>query len=428
MRKRAFNLLRIIFAASTVLAVPGSVGASWIKQSTRVVAAQKAPSPPPQASNAIVNAKLVAANTKFGFNLFEQLRKQDADKNIFISPSSLAIVLAMTYNGAREQTQQAMAKTLDLQGISLQEVNQANAALKAMLENPDPQVRLSIANSLWVRKGTSLNPEFVQQSKDSYGAKVTDLDFTDPSAPSIINSWVEQSTSGKINRIVNKIDPTTNLFLINAIHFKGNWTRKFEKAATQQRPFTLLNGTHKQHPMMSQSGEYRYYQNDLFQALSLPYGDGRLSMLIFLPNQEAGLKGFYESLNAQNWEKWMNQFAINKGSIVLPRFKLEYDISLEDALKALGMGVAFEPDRANFTAMTSNPADSPHINQVKQKTLVEVNEEGTEAAAATNVGISIISYTPSEQFNMIVDRPFFCAIRDNQTGTILFMGSIVEPM
>lgn len=428
MRKHLFSPLEVIVVASTVIAVVGLASVSWISPSTGVVAADTTPSPKAQASNAEVNAKLVEANTRFGFKLFSQILKQDADKNVFLSPSSMAIALTMTYNGAREQTQQAMAETLEFFGMSLQEVNQANATLKAMLENPDPKVQLSIANSLWARNEFPLNPKFVQKSNEFYGAKVTTLNFSDPSSLSIINTWVEQSTNGKINWIVDKIDPTTNLFLINAIHFKGSWTREFEKAATQERPFTLLNGTQKQHPMMSQSGDYGYYQNELFQALSLPYGEGRLSMFIFLPNQEVGLKGFYESLNAKNWEKWMNQFAVKEGSIVLPRFKLEYDIELNDALKALGMEVAFAPDRANFTGMTSNPADSAYINQVKQKTVVEVSEEGTEAAAATSVGINIISYTPSERFNMTVDRPFFCAIRDNQTGTILFMGSIVEPM
>jgi serpin B len=427
MKKHSFSLLGVILAVSTVLAVLGLAGVSWTRQSTRVVAVDTASSQKPQASNAEVNTKLVAANTRFGFKLLKQLLKQDADENIFLSPSSMATALAMTYNGAREQTQQAMAKTLELQGMSLQEVNGANAALKATLENLDPKVRLSIANSLWARNEFPLNPEFVQKSEEFYGAKVKGLNFSDPSTPEIINTSIEQSTNGKINQIVDKIDPTTNLFLINAIHFKGNWTREFEKTATQERPFTLLNGTQKQHLMMSQSGNYQYYQNELFQALSLPYGEGRLSMLIFLPNQKVGLKRFYESLNAQNWEKWITQFAIKEGSIVLPRFKLEYDISLSDALKALGMEVAFAPDRANFTGMTSNPADSPHINQVKQKTLVEVNEEGTEAAATTSVEMNLISYAP-ERFNMSVDRPFFCAIRDNQTGTILFMGSIVEPI
>ncbi len=199
MRKHSFSPLGVIVVASTVLAVLGLASVSWTSPSTGVVAADTTPSPKAQASNTEVNAKLVEANTKFGFKLFSQLLKQDADKNIFLSPSSMAIALNMTYNGAREQTQQAMAETLEFLGMSLQEVNQANAALKAMLENPDPKVQLSIANSLWARNEFPLNPEFVQKSNDFYGAKVTTLNFSDPSSLSIINTWVEQSTNGKIN-------------------------------------------------------------------------------------------------------------------------------------------------------------------------------------------------------------------------------------
>jgi len=176
--------------------------------------------------------------------------------------------------------------------------------------------------------------------------------------------------------------------------------------------------------MMSQSGEYQYYQDDSVQAISLPYGKGRLSFYVFLPRETVSLDTFEQQLNPENWQQWMNQFGKRDGSIVLPRFKLEYEIQLNEALKALGMDVAFER-RANFSNMTE--ADVL-INQVKHKTFVEVNEEGTEAAAATSVGMVLTSATfPQTPFEMVVDRPFFCAIRDNQTGTILFMGSIREP-
>jgi serpin B len=179
--------------------------------------------------------------------------------------------------------------------------------------------------------------------------------------------------------------------------------------------------------MMSQSGRYNYYQDSNFQAVSLPYGQGRVSMYIFLPSKSSSLKKFYENLNAENWEGWMSQFSSMKGDIVLPRFKVEYEVVLNEALKALGMEVAFDKQRANFGGMCAiSSGANVFIDQVRHKTFVEVNEEGTEAAAATSVGIGITSVQPT--FSMVIDRPFFLAIRDNQTGAVLFMGSIVEPM
>lgn len=372
-----------------------------------------------------VDAKLVEANTRFGFKLFQEVIKQDTNKNVFVSPTSIAIALSMTYNGANGETQQAMANTLSLQGMSLQELNQGNNTLKTSLENADPAVQMSIANSLWSRQGISFKPDFLQQNKQFYGAKVEELDFAKPDSVKVINSWVKENTNGKIDSIIDQLKPDDVLFLINAIYFKGNWTKPFDKAQTTERPFNLANGSQKQQPMMSQSGKYKYYENDLFQAVSLPYGKGRMSLYVFLPNKTTNLNSFGQQLKSENWQQWMNQFQMRQGSVQLPRFKFDYDISLNKALKSLGMKNAFSP-KANFSNMTSA---SVAIDEVKHKTFVEVNEEGTEAAASTSVGMAPTSaQMPAEEpFNMVVDRPFFCAIRDNQTGTILFMGSIKDP-
>jgi serine protease inhibitor len=377
-----------------------------------------------QSPNRPVDSRLVDANTKFGFKLFQEVLKQDSNKNVFVSPTSIAIALSMTYNGASGETQQAMAKALELQGISLPDINQANETLKASLEKADPDVQLSIANSLWAKQGIPFKPEFLQSNQQFYKAKVTELNFSSPDATKTINGWVKENTRGKIDQIINQIQPDDLLFLINAVYFKGNWTKQFDKSQTTERPFYLSNGTQKQHPMMSQSGKYRYYENETLQAVSLPYGKGRLSLYVFLPKKNTNLKAFEQQLSLENWQQWMNQFQMRSGSIQLPRFKFDYDIQLNNALKALGMETAFS-NQANFSNMTSA---SVAIDQVKHKTFVEVNEEGTEAAAATSVGMVLTSAPmPQDPFQMVVDRPFFCAIRDNETGTILFMGSIQEP-
>lgn len=372
-----------------------------------------------------MNEKLVQANTNFGFKLFSQIFAKDSNKNIFVSPSSVAIALQMTYNGAAGDTQQAMAQTLQLQGMSLAGINQSQLALTQSLTKIDPKVQLDIANSLWLKQGFPFKPEFLQTTEKYYQAKITNLDFNNPNSVNIINDWVSQNTNSKIPTIIDSIEPSAVLFLINAIYFKGNWQKEFSKSDTKEQPFTLLNGTRKQHPLMSQKGKYSYYENNEFQAISLPYGSGRLSMYVFLPKTNVKLADFYNKLTAENWQQWMKQFSLKDGEIVLPKFKLEYNLTLNEALKALGMEVAFQ-DRANFSNMTSQEVQ---IDEVKHKTFVEVNEEGTEAAAVTSIGIRVASAPIREEppFKMLVDRPFFCAIRDNQTGTILFMGSIVDP-
>jgi serpin B len=378
-----------------------------------------------------VDDRLVSANTRFGFNLFREIVKGDPTENIFISPSSAAIALAMTYNGARGETKEAMAKTLKLQDMSTSEVNQGNSILKSALESPDSMVELSIANSLWMRKGFSFKSEFIKKNRDFYNALATDLDFNDPNAPATINEWVRKNTNGKIEEIIAKIDPLTVLFLINAVYFKGEWSLKFDKEQTKEGLFTLLDGKQKKHPMMTQSGRYKHFETEAFQAVSLPYGEGGMSMYIFLPDRERSLERFQKDLNAENWEIWMSRFRKMKGTVRLPRFKMEYEVVLNDVLKTLGMEVAFDPVKADFGGILEDPKEVTiehqklYVSKVKQKTFVEVNEEGTEAAAATSVEVGITSVEPT--FSMIVDRPFFFAIRDNKTGTILFMGSIVKP-
>ena len=363
---------------------------------------------------------LTSANTAFGFSLFGELVDQDNGGNIFISPASVAMALAITYNGARGETQEKMAEALKLNGISLQQLNKANAELMSKLKNLDDGVLFNVANSLWAQKGEKFKPDFMERNQRFYKAHIEALDFGDPDAPAIIDAWVKEKTGGKIEKIVDEIPGGVILYLINAVYFKGLWAVKFDEKYTGERDFILLDGSKKKVPMMAtQSDRFGYYHGDRFEAISLPYGNGNVSMYIFLPDMESSLKEFYSNLNAGNWESWMSRFQKEDVTVVLPRFKLEYEIVLNDALAKLGMGVAFDGSKADFTNMRSGKC---WIDEVKHKTFVEVNEEGTEAAAATSVRMK------KGGANMIrIDRPFFCAIVDNSIGTVLFMGSIVEP-
>ena len=376
-----------------------------------------------------VDDRLIAAISRFSFKLYNQLLKQRTTKNVFVSPSSVILALAMTYNGAEGETRQAMVRALELEGLSLEEVNRGFADLESMLGSADPKLQLNIANSLWARQGFALKPDFIQRTKEFYAAEVTSLDFSNPTAPATINSWVKNNTGGRIEKIVDdKISDDTILFLINAIYFKGQWTTEFEKSKTKEDNFTLADGSQKKLPMMSQSGRYTYYKRKDFQAVSLPYGSGRMSMYVFLPDKSSSLDQFERNLTVANWETWMKSFRMAPGEVILPRFKIEYEVDLNDVLKALGMAEAFDSTRANFSGIAQVGQERIFISRVKHKTFAEVNEEGTVAAAVTSVGIQVTSaLPPQENFIMKVDRPFFVAIRDNVTGTVLFMGSIANP-
>lgn len=374
-----------------------------------------------------MNPGIAAASNAFGFDLFQQLQRQAANKNVFFSPLSVSVALAMTYNGAAGETQKAMARTLKLEGLNLDELNPASAGLLSALKSSDPKIELAIANSLWARGGVRFKEDFLARNRQFYGAEVSTLDFGSPSAPAKINDWVKSKTAGKIDKIIDQIDGDSILFLINAIYFNGKWTAAFDKARTTEETFTIGTGRQKRHPMMPQSGKYNYYEGEKFQAVSLPYGGKRVSMYIFLPAAGSSLSEFHTLLTPESWETWMSRFSQMDGDISVPRFRVEYEVELGEALKALGMAQAFDAARADFSGMVQ--AERAFIGKVKHKTFAEVNEEGTEAAAVTSVEMVVTSArAPRQRFRMVVDRPFFCAIRDNQTGAVLFMGSIVDPM
>ena len=361
---------------------------------------------------------VASANTRFGFKLLQDLREREPGGNIFISPLSISIALTMTYNGAVGETERAMAEVLEIDGLDLPTINNSNKALRDSLENPDPKVEISIANSIWSRQGVEFNPEFLERNREFFGAEIASLDFGSPQATATINEWVDTNTNGKIEKIVERIDPQTLLFLINAIYFKGNWQDEFDKALTRSGTFHLANGSEKRVQMMRREGEYPYFHGEGFEATSLPYGDGRVSMYIFLPNPNSNLNKFLRDLTAESWEGWISQLQDRRQTMMLPRFKLEYEVRLNDTLEALGMGIAFGGG-ANFSGM----GPSLFISEVRHKTFVEVNEEGTEAAAVTAV-VGVKSLPPAFR----VDRPFFFAIYDAETETILFMGTVTEPM
>ena len=375
-------------------------------------------------SDNTINTALADANRRFSFKLWQTLLEREDEKNVFISPASIAIALTMTYNGASGETQTAMAEALELQGLSLAEVNQGYAHLQQSLRQNKSSIELSLANSLWGREDIAFDPQFIDNTKTFYNAHLRSLNFSNPKTKQQINGWVKQHTKGKIPKIVDRVSSSDLLFLINATYFKGEWQQEFNSDLTRDQTFYLTKGKEKQHPMMFQTGTYDYLETEEFQAVRLPYGDGRLSFYVFLPKEERDLSQFYQSLNERTWQTWLGQFSEQEGSITLPKFKLEYGKELSPILSDLGMGIALNPG-ADFSAMMNSDG---YIDRVKHKTFVEVNETGTEAAAVTAIAITETAVAPAiNPFQMFVNRPFFCAIYDSETNTPLFLGSIVNP-
>ena len=369
-----------------------------------------------------VNGSVSLANDSFGINAFNYLVKQSPNNNIFISPASISMALSMVYNGAEGSTKTAMQKTLDYQGLSLSTVNNSNSALISSLSNPDPKVTLSIANSAWLKQGYPINSGFLNTVKSDYKAKAESLNFNDPSAPNTINSWVSNATNGKIPTIVNQIPSNEILYLINAVYFKGQWHTVFDPSATQNYPFTTSTGAQVQTPLMSSTSNYNYYGDNSVQAIELPYGKNqRLSMNVYLPTD---MSTFLKNLSYDQLSSISSKLTQQQGTIMLPKFTLNYSQNLNATLEALGMSVAFNPyGAANFNGIAKNA----YITDVEHKTYISVDEKGTTAAAATSVGVGVDTSVNSAGFTMQVDKPFVFTIQDNTSKEILFLGVIQNP-
>jgi serine protease inhibitor len=373
-----------------------------------------------QNADAPVSPAIVAADNAFGLSVLDALLPGDGG-NVAISPLSVALALQVLYNGAAGSTQEAMAQTLTLGGLSDDALNSDNAALQAALINPDPKVELTIANSLWINQGdTPVLPSFTQTDQTYYGATVGDL----AGAPADVNAWVDGATHGLIPQILPPNAPPGSFrgaIIANALYFKGAWTNSFDPTQTAAAPFTLSDGTQTAAQLMHQTGSFAYlegtHQGTGFQALRLPYGGGRMSMLVVLPEAGADLSSFVAGISADELNGWSARLQPTTIAIALPRFTSRFGESLKPALTSIGMGVAFS-NGADFSQL----APGALVSDVIHDTVVEVDETGTVAAAATVATITTIAGP-----QMTMDHPFFYAIRDDKTGELLFIGVLMSP-
>jgi serpin B len=385
---------------------------------------------PAQTATAVTpdQAGVAKGNNAFAVDLYGQLKKRDG--NLFFSPESISTALAMTYAGARGTTATEMAAALHFTLPAVQ-LHPAMGALLSALNAPHNGYQLRVADALWAEKDYHFLDEYLKLTKDNYGAGFRPVDFKNASGATrgVINQWVEQATEGKIKDLIpaDAITPMTRLVLTNAIYFKGDWQTQFAKAATSDEDFHVSATETVKTPLMRMETRLRYFSADTFQAVDIPYKQRELSMVVLLPHDVDRLSALEQSMTEANAQKWLNRLeAGRKVILTLPKFKMTSEFELADALGALGMKQAFERGVADFSGMTGTR--DLWISAAIHKAYVDVNEEGTEAAAATGIVMHTMAMSYEEPPVVFrADHPFIFLIRDDRSGAILFMGRVVDP-
>lgn len=366
---------------------------------------------------------LATGSTGFGLDLLREINNRtEPDRNVFISPLSASMALGMTASGAAGATLDSMRTTLGFQGMDIDDMDASYRSLIDLLRGLDPSVDFRIANSIWYRNELQVEQPFIDAATSYFDAEVSALDFDSPGAPGVINDWVNESTNGKIAKIVQTIPRDMVMYLINAIYFKGSWTTQFDKAKTRDEPFHSADGSVASVPMMHVSGTFPAAANGDYNAVELPYSGGAYSMVVVVPSGGQSVDSLIASLDPDSWDALLESLTKQSGDVYIPRFRLEWKDSLIEALTAMGMGIAFDGGSADFSGIST--AGQLYISSADQKTFVAVDEEGTEAAAVTTIGGGVTSVSSAL---LRADRPFLFAIRERLSGTLLFIGKMATP-
>ncbi|MEA4917581.1 serpin family protein [Proteiniphilum sp.] len=366
--------------------------------------------------------EMVRADQSFAFEFFEQLfveESLDKDKNFMVSPLSLSMALAMTWNGTAGETKEAIQKTLKMDGFSDDELNGYYKKLKEALLKTDPSSKLSIANAIFTNQFVTFKPDFIHTNQSFYNASVKAVDFGKSETVNVINQWASDNTKGLIKSVIDMTSPDDLMYLLNAIYFKGIWTSEFKKKNTVDKPFTYENGTRKNVAMMHQTAKFNYTEDENLKLVQLPYGNQAFSMMVLLPTDGKKLKDVVLLLRQEGyWERLSSLLRDTEVELSLPKFKTEYSKVLNEILTNMGMGIAFTGS-ADFSRMSDISAE---ISFVKQDSYISTDEAGTEAAAVTTIGIEVTAHPDKMIFN--ADHPFLYLIQENSTGAILFMGVV----
>jgi len=361
------------------------------------------------------------ANQRFGLQLLAQLAQAEPASNLMISPLSVSMALGMTLNGAGGNTFTEMRQVLGFEDISRDEIDAAYRGLLDQLRLRDPKVTFTIANSIWHRQDFAVKAAFLEAARSSFDAEVQALDFASPDAPGVINDWVSRATGGRIPELISGIGPLDMMFLINAMYFKAPWSAPFEKLATHTGSFHRDDGTVVQAPLMTQDGNFAWYQDNDVQVVELCYGDSAFSMLLVSP-RSGPISTLVGQLAPEQVAAWVGSLQPGRVMLTVPKFSYRYGAQLKQALQAMGMHDVFVPMEADLSLINSTRNDL-HVSDVIHKTFIAVDEEGTEAAAATAVTVGITSVPPS----LVFDRPFLYLIRERESGTVLFAGIVHDP-
>lgn len=368
------------------------------------------------------SSEIISRSNSFGIELFTETSSSE-DKNLMLSPLSASTALTMLLNGCNNDTYQQIRDMLGYEGLASGEINDVYQSLVTQLLSLDPEIDLTLANAVWYRNEFQVHQSYLDTMDAVFNAHIEALDFSSPSALNAINSWANDNTKGKIQKVLNEISPDAVMFLMNALYFKGTWTYQFDKDQTTEAPFYLSDGNVIQVETMRSEIPARLYSTLRCSAAELTYGQQNFSMVVIEP--AGSLNDFLAEFDLAEWENLVTGLAeITEPSeceVWIPKFKFEYEKVLNDQLASLGMVDAFIPFVADLAGISD---ESIFVSFVKQNTFVDVNEEGTEAAAVTTIGIDLTSEGPGP---FIVDKPFVFAIRERTTNTILFIGKVIEP-
>ena len=369
------------------------------------------------------------ANTDnaFSFKMFKEVSALAKEPNTFFSPLSLNMALGMLYNGTSGETRTEMEEVLGMAGFSETEINEYYQKMSQALLKIDPLTEISIANSIWYRIGFPVKQPFIDINKKYFDAEVKSLDFKKSDAADIINKWCAEKTKNRIKEIVESpIGDDIVMYLINALYFKSKWQFEFDKKNTKRDDFTKVGNQKVKVNMMEQTTTLPYYADQYLQCVEMPYGNEAFSMVAILPADNMNIDQLIEHLDNDKWQNVVSNLYERNVWVKFPRFKIECDIPLKEPVKNVGMKRIFEADGG-----LSNIADADlFVSNIKQKTFVEVNEEGTEAAAVTAIEIGVTSYDPNakpQSIQFFADRPFLYLIKEKSTGAILFIGRMDEP-
>jgi serpin B len=371
-----------------------------------------------------IEMRLADEGQVFGMEFFAAvLADNKKEDNIVVSPLSLNMALAMVWNGANNETRQAIQEAMGMGDYPEEEVNAWFKKLKEALLKTDPTSKLALANSIWAKKGFPFRESFYDINRKWYDAKVSELDFSDPQSVDIINRWCSDNTDGLIKEMIREIPADVVMYLMNALYFKGEWSEGFgfPKKSTADADFRMENGQTIRVKMMNQTSQQPYYSDEYLALTSLPYSNGAFRMIFVLPNDNVSFDEMTERLQTPAYAACLNGGITRDVNLYVPRFKTECEINLNKPLTDLGMGIAFDPYLADFGGMSDIPL---YISEVKQKTFIEVNEEGTEAAAVTNISMEYTSAGPPQPVTFRADRPFMFLIQEQSSGVILFIGKI----